>query len=270
MRPLVIVFMLAVTPEAFGYVEIPKPAILARTPDRVLEACDGLSNKGCTKFTGMNLLSECILVEDGWKLEASARAVPEMHVTATSWIKHEMSHIHDFRRMLKAHTAALRVPRFASQSECFRLRTAASDAFPETMQRIARISGDRRDGTRRSTSEDHLVVMKAEVMPKLVNDRLAHLGDRVPAATGNAKDRAAENRDLVGQRGKHAEASLRQSDAPVDSKQFVIVRSVTKDVPVFLSRLFFDDDHDVVEQPRKLLGQLFESLFDELVEFRRA
>lgn len=269
MRPLVIVFML-VTVEAFGYVEIPKPAILARTPDRVLEACDGLSNKGCTKFTGMNLLCECILVEGGWKLEASVRAVPEMHVTATSWIKHEMSHIHDFRRMLKAHTAALGIPRFTSESECFRLRTAASDAFPETMQRIARISGDLRDGTRRSTSEDHLVVMKAEIMPKLVNDRLAYLGDDVPAAARNAKDRAAENRNLVGQRGKHAEASLRQGDAPVDSKQFVVVRSVTKDVAVFLSRLFFDNDDDVVEQPRKLLGQLFESLFDELVELRRA
>jgi hypothetical protein len=265
MRPLVVVFML-VTVKAFAYVEIPKPKILARTADRVLEACEGQSDKGCTKFTGV----ECIRVEDGWKLDASARAVPEMHVTATSWIKHEMSHIHDFKRMLVAHTTALGAPRFATQAECTRLLTAASDAFPETMQRIARISGDRRDGTRRSTSEDHLVVMKAEVMPKLVDDRLAHLGNDVPAVSRDAKYRTAENRNLVGQSGKHVKASLRQSDAPVDTKQFVVVRSVTKDVAVFLSRLFFDDDDHVVEQPRKLLGQLFESLFDELLELRSA
>lgn len=269
MRPLVVVFML-VTVKAFGYVEISKPKILARTPDRVLEACDGQSDKGCTRFTGMTLLCECISMEDGWKLEASARAVPEMHVTATSWINHEMSHIHDFRRMLKAHTAALGVPRFASLEECHRLRTAASSAFPDTMQRIARISADRRDGTHQSTSEDHLVVMKAEVMPKLVNDRLAHLGNDVPAVSRNAQDRTAENRNLVGQRGKHVKASLRQRDAPVDPQKLVVVRSVTKDVAVFLSRLFFDHDNDVVEQPRKLLGQLFESLFDELLELRSA
>ena len=269
MRPLVIVFML-VTVKAFGYVEIPKPKILARTADRVLEACEGRSDKGCTKFTGVNLLCECILVEDGWKVDASARAVPEMHVTATSWIKHEMGHIHDFRRMLLAHTAALGVPRFATQAECTKLLTAAGDAFPDTMQRIARISGDRRDGTRRSTSEDHLVVMKAEVMPKLVNDRLAHLGNDVPAVSRNAQYRTAENRNLVGQRGKHVEASLRQGDAPVNPQKFVVVRSITKDVAVFLSGLFFDDDNHVVEQPRKLLGQLFESLFDELLELRSA
>lgn len=269
MRPLVIVFML-VTVKAFGYVEIPKPKILVRTGDRVLEACEGLSNRGCTKFTGLNLLCECIRVEDGWKLDASARGVPEMHVTATSWIKHEMSHINDFKRMLKAHTKALGAPRFSSEGECHELLTAAIGAFPETMQRIARISGDRRDGTRRSTSEDHLVVMKAEVMPKLVNDRLAHLGNDVPAASRDPKDRTAENRNLVGQSGKHVKASLRQGDAPVDPQQLVVVRSITKDVAVFLSRLFFDDDNHVVEQPRKLLGQLFESLFDELLELRSA
>jgi hypothetical protein len=269
MRPLVFVVML-VAVKAFGYVDIPKPKVQARSADRVLEACEGQSSRGCTKFSNAALLCECIEEKDGWRLHASARAVPEVHVVAMSWVSHEMSHIWDFKRMLHAHTTALGERRFKTVLECEALSRAAGDAFPETMQRIARLSADRRDGKRLSTSEDHLVVVKAEVMPKLVDDRLADLRNDVPAAARNAEYRTAKDRTLVGERGKHVVASLRQGDAPIDSQQFVVIRSITENVAVFVSRLFFNHHDDVVEQPRKLLGQLFESLFDELLELRSA
>ena len=269
MRPLAVIVML-VAVKAFGYVDIPQPKVQAKGADRVMEACDGQSSRGCTKFSEATLLCECIKEKSGWKLHASARAIPSVHVTSLSWVSHEMSHIWDFKRMLYVHTTALGKQQFQTRAECEALSKAAAEAFPETMQRIARLSADRRDGKQLASSEDHLVVMKAEVMPKLVNDRLANLGDGLPAAPRNAEYRAAKDRNLVGQRGKHVEASLRQSDAAVNSKEFVLVRSFTQDIAVFVSRLFFNHDDHVVEQPRKLLGQLFESLFDELLELRSA
>src|SRR5688572_4418822 len=269
MRPLVVIVML-VAVKAFGYVDIPKPKVETKGADRVLAACDGRSSRGCTRFSDATLLCECTQEKNGWKLNASARAVPFVHVASLSWLSHEMNHIWDFKRMLYVHTTALGKHRFTTAGECEALSKAATEAFPETMQRIARLSADRRDGKRLASSEDHLVVMKAEVMPKLVNDRLANLGNDLPAASRNAEYRAAKNRNLVGERGKHVEASLRQSDAAVNSKELILVRAVTKDIAVFVSRLFFNYDDHVVEQPRKLLGQLFESLFDELLELRSA
>src|SRR5687768_2383331 len=98
MRPLVVIVML-VAVKAFGYVDIPKPKVEAKGADRVLEACDGQSSRACTKFSDATLLCECIEETNGWKLHASARAVPSVHVASLSWLSHEMGHIWDFKRM---------------------------------------------------------------------------------------------------------------------------------------------------------------------------
>ena len=271
MRQLIWMVAVAfVAVKSFGYVDIPKPKVESLAPDRVMKSCDGNSAKGCTKFVETALLCECILQKDGWKLEASVRARPLIYIHGTQWLRHEMQHVYDFKTYLTAHVEALGSRRFATYSQCDELSKAASDAFPETMRRITRLSSDRRDGKRLARSEDHFVVTKAEVMPKLVDDGLAHLVNDVPAIARNAENRTAKNRNLVGQRGQHVKASLRQSDAAVDPKKLVVSRSFSKDVAVFVSRLFFDHDNHVVEEPRKLFGQLIESLFDELLEFKSA
>ena len=269
MRRLTWMLML-VALKAFGAVDIPKPPVRALSPDRVLEACGGQSARGCTQFREVALLCECRLEPDGWQVKGSARAVPSVYITAVSWFAHEWQHIWDFKEYLKRHVAALGKPRFDSQTACERYAKAAGDAFPETMQRIARLSSDRRDGTRSQRSEDHLVVIEAKVMPELVDDRVADLADDLPAVARNAQNRTAENRNLIGKSGKHVESALRKGNAAVDAEQFIVGRTIVQNLAVFVGRLFFDDDDHVVEQPRKLVRKLFESLFDELVELRSA
>ena len=256
--------------KAFGSVDIPSPTIESRSPERVLAACDGHSSKGCTKLEDARMLCECLEEKDGWRIDASVRAVPSIYIASMSWLQHEMQHVWDFKFYLRSHVKALESRRYETREACDRMLRAAADAFPETVKSMGRLSAERRDGKMIASSEDHLVVMKAEIMPKLVDDRLANLRNDIPAVARHAENRTAENRDLVGQRGRHVEASLRKSNAAVNAKQLVVGRSFAKDVAVFVSRLFFNNDDDVVEEPRELVRQLFESLFDELVEFRRA
>ena len=254
----------------FAAVDVPGPKVVNFMPDRVLAACDGQSSKGCTQFRDAALLCECREAPDGWRVYASARAIPTVYVEKLSWVAHEMTHIADFRHFLKAHLGAIESRRFADLRGCERYTRAAMEAFGETLQRIARISADRRDGKAMATSEDHFVVVKAEVMPKLVDDRLANLANDVAAVSRNAENRTAENRDLIGKRGQHVEAAVRQRNAAVDPKKLVAGSTVVEHLQVLVRGLFFDDDHDVVEEPRKFVRKLFESLFDELVELRSA
>ena len=241
----VVVALVAVV-DAFGYVTVVSPRIEIGAPQRVLEKCDGLSAKGCTRFAEAVMLGECVREDGGWKLHASVQAIPQIFVTGVNWLAHEKAHVFDFKNLLTAHVNALGKARFAAKKSCQQLLIAATDAFPTTMQRIGRLSAERRDGMR-APSEDHLIVMQAKVMPELVDDRVADLADYVAPATRDAEYRAAKNRDLVGQRGQHVEASFRQSNAAVDSKELLAGRSFAKNVAVFVGRLFFNDDDDVVE-----------------------
>jgi hypothetical protein len=269
MRAIALVVAL-VAVNGFSYVDVPSPAVKQLPRERVLEACAGHSGQGCTQFREAALLCECLAGADGWRIDASVRAIPSVFVEKLSWVRHEMGHIADFRHFLRAHVSALGERRFDSLQSCERYTRAALDAFPTTLQRIARISGDRRDGQAAATSEDHLVVVKAEVMPQLVNDRLANLANDLPAASGNAQNRTAKDGDLVRQRGQHVVASFRQANPAENPKQLVVRGSVSKDVAVFVSRLFFDDNDDVVEKSRELFRQFVQSLFDELFELRSA
>lgn len=269
MRGLTWMLML-VALKAFGSVDIPRPRVESMSADRVLAACGGQSAQGCTQFREVALLCECRQENDGWRLRASARAVPSIYITSVGWVAHEWQHIWDFQKYLKLHVAALGKPRFATKAVCEQYSKAAGGAFSETMQRIARISADKRDGSQTQRSEDHLMVVEAKVMPQLVNDGLANLAHDLLPAARNTEERSAENRNLVGQRRKHVEAALRKGNAAIDAEQLVVGRSLAQSLAVFVGRLFFDDDDHVVEQPRKLVRKLFESLFHELVELRSA
>lgn len=269
MRAVVLVVAL-VAINASGSVDVPTPVVKQLSRDKVLEACGGHSRNGCTQFREAALLCECREGDDGWRVEAAVRVVPSVYVDGMRWVQHEMLHVADFRHFLRTHVSAMGSRRFETVSGCERYTRAVMNAFAGTLRRIARISADRRDGQAVATSEDHLVVVKAEIMPELVNDGLADLANDLPAAARHAQNRPAKDRDLIGKGGEHVEAALRQSDAAVNAQQLVVRRTLAKDLAVLVSRLFFDDDHHVVEQPRKLVRKLFESLFDELLEFRSA
>lgn len=93
-------------------------------------------------------------------------------------------------------------------------------------------------------------------MSQLVDDRLANLRLRLGARAGHAQDGAAEDGDLVGQRRRDAE----------DAEELVVL---IDEIEIVVGRFFFDDDGDVLDEPRESIGQLVEGLFDELPEFVR-
>jgi hypothetical protein len=224
MRGFALVVMLVVAVEALGYVDIAPPKIETGAPQRVLERCDGRSSHGCTKFVEVRMLCECLLQPDGWKLIASVKAVPHVYITSVQWLAHEKGHIWDFKTYINGHVNALGKRRFPSRERCEDFLTVASDSFTDTMQRIGRLSAERRDGRRSEPgdqqvvmkaefvprpSEDHVVVAEAEEMPKLMDHGVAYLANDLWLVLRYAEDRAAEDGDLVGERRKHVVRPLR-------------------------------------------------------------
>lgn len=179
--------------------DMPTPGVSAIGRDGVRSKCGSAARIGCTNFDDFMLTCYCTKDEEGWRPDALASAVPQIYLTNFNYLSHEMLHIADFRYMLGTHVKAIESHVFPSKASCDRYATAVVAAFPDTMARVARISTALRDNRGSETSEDHLIVMKAEIVTKLVNDRIADLTDRVAPVPRHSQDRAAEDGDLVRQ-----------------------------------------------------------------------
>ena len=249
-------------------VHIPDPEVAIASPAAISRMTAGKTRTGCTTFREVTLVCDCSPVAEGWRLVAAARAVPYIYLSSFQYLRHERLHVADFREYLSEHVKALGNTLFATRESCDVRAVAATQAFPDTMNKITRLSAARRDNFNEYSSEDHLVVVQAEVMPKLVNDRVADLADGLPAAGGDAKNRTAKNGDLVGKGRQHVEAALGQGNAAIDAKELVLVRSVAKRFEIFVGRFFLDDNHDIVQQPGKLVRQLVQSFLDEVLELK--
>jgi len=115
----------------------------------------------------------------------------------------------------------------------------------------------------------HVMVLEAEVMAELVDHGFADLPHCLAARRGHAHDRAAEDRDLVGQLRQHVVSALRHGHAAVDAEELVVLVAIAECIQVVVVRLLFDYYRDVLEQVRKLRRERFERLFDEALELTR-
>ena len=254
--------------DAGASVHIPRPKVAMAAPEEIGEMTGGRTLVGCTTFREVALICDCKEEGGSWKLAAVARAIPYVYLSNIQFLRHELLHIFDFRQYLGQHVKSLGAIMFATRKACDAHAMAAALAFPDTMKKITRLSSARRDGRQGYSLEDHLVVVKAEVVPKLVNDRVANLADSVPPAAGEAEDRPAKDSDLVGQDGEHVKAAISQSDPAVDAKQLVVLRTVAKRFEVFVGRFLLDNDDNVIQQPGKLVRQLFQSFLYEVLELK--
>ena len=232
--------------EARASVEIARPVVIAASPAEIRGMTAGKTEGACTTFRAARLECACHEVRNGFRLQPRVRMIPHVYIADFRYVEHEFLHIRDFRTYLDDHVNALRSEKFRSREACEARAAATMGAFPETMKRIARLSSARRDGHRFS-SEDHLVVVQAKVMPELVDDGLADLANGLATAARNPKDGTAKDGDLIRQRGKHVEGSLGQRHAAVDSEKLVVLRVLTKSFEVLVRRLFLYHDDHVVE-----------------------
>jgi hypothetical protein len=67
------------------------------------------------------------------------------------------------------------------------------------------------------------VIVQPEVVSELVDHGVADLVHRVLARAGDAHDRAAEDRDLVGEQRHHVERAFGQRHAAIDAEELVLV-----------------------------------------------
>src|SRR5260370_16801261 len=81
-------------------------------------------------------------------------------------------------------------------------------------------------------SENHLVIVQAEVVSQLVDDRLADLADGLAAVAGDAEDRPAENGDLVGEHRYHVVRALRHRHPAGDAEE--LVGLLVESIPLLL------------------------------------
>ena len=249
---------------------IPAPAVKVTAPETIRRMTGGVSLVGATVFEDVALVCDCRPEGTHFALDVSVRAIPHVFISNFKYLQHEMLHIFDFRHYLGEHIKVLSALKFDTRKACDSHATAAAIAFPETMKRVERISAAKRDGRRNPNSEDHLVVMQAKVVPELVDDGVTNLANGFTSAAADPQDRSAKDRHLVGESGKHVETSLGQRNPSVNAEQLVVVRSLAKRFEVFVSRFLLDDDHNVVQQPGKLVRELVESFFHEVLEFRPA
>lgn len=252
--------------EAVASIHIPGPKVTIASPEQIGRMTAGKTLTGCTTFREIALVCDCRPEGKGWRIAAIARAIPHVYLSNFQYLQHELLHIWDFREYLEKHAKALGAIPFTSHKACDDHALAAAIAFPETMKKITRLSSARRDGGGGFSLKDHLIVVQAEVVPKLVNDGVANLADGLPAAGGNTEDRPSKNSDLVGQGGEHVKAAVSQRNSAINAQELVVVRTVVKRFEVFVSRFLLDNDHNVVEEPGKLVRQLFQSFLDQVLE----
>ncbi len=199
MRYLMVLFF--AMPLFAGVVDIPNPRVAVVTPAVVVAECHGTSNVGCTSFREVWMTCRCERKSDGsWSIRGSVRAVPVTFLTRAQDLRHEMLHVNDFRYFVSKHLEALAARPFATFGQCDRYATLATNLFSRTLESISRISTTLRDARWVETSEDHLIVMKAEVVPQLVDDRFPDLADDFAAAVSHAENRTSKNGDLIRQR----------------------------------------------------------------------
>jgi hypothetical protein len=215
MRTLHVLLLSLAAFEGHAAVKMVRPRIIATAPTVIREMTSGKSDGGCTTFYGATLDCQCRQHGNGWRIHATARLEPYVHIADFRYLEHELLHIRDFHVYLAEHVKALRSQALLTRAACEERAAAASGGFHETMKRVAGLSAARRDGHRFS-SEDHFIVVKAKVVPELVDDGLTDLTHCFAPVAGHAKDRAAEESDLVGKGGEHVEGAFRQGDSAVD------------------------------------------------------
>ena len=203
MRNLLVLFTASVlfsTLETRAAVDVADAKITVVPALAVNAACNGASRIACTRFENAWLACQCERTPLGWAIRSQVRVVPVMYLTNTRYLQHETLHVADFRFYLGKHVQALAEKNFETRYDCEFFAKLAMNAFSRTFQSVGRISSSLRDGKGHATSEDHLIVMKAEIVPQLVNDRLPNLPNDFASAVGDAENRTAKNRDLVRQR----------------------------------------------------------------------
>jgi hypothetical protein len=151
--------------EATASVNIPGPQVKVSSPAAIRGMTGGTTEAGCTTFQDVALSCDCRKERDGWRLIADIRATPHVYIANFKYLEHEMLHIWDFRRLLGEHVKALGALRFASRKECDQHAISAAIAFPDTMERVARLSAAKRDGRHQYSAEDHLIVVQARIAP---------------------------------------------------------------------------------------------------------
>src|ERR1700733_541013 len=113
----------------------------------------------------------------------------------------------------------------------------------------------------------HLFVVQAEVVAQLVDHRFAHFVDRFAAGAGDAVDRAAEDRDLVGHERHVAMRAFGQRDAAIDAEQLRGGLTVVFDgFEIFGGRFFLDRDDHVADHLGEPLRQRVQRLADDALE----
>ena len=114
----------------------------------------------------------------------------------------------------------------------------------------------------------HLVVLEAEVVAELVDERVLDLLHRFAAVPRVAEDGAAEDDDLGRERGEHVEAHLRAHGAAENAEQLFVVRCI-RQLVVLVGGLVLDGDDDVLETALELGGKLLDGLLDEPFELAK-
>lgn len=99
---------------------------------------------------------------------------------------------------------------------------------------------------------NHVLIIQSEVVPQFMDDGLADLAHGLAFRAGDAEDRIAEDHHLIGERRLDAE----------DAEELVGVG----EVEVFVGRLVFHDDYDILEEGSEAVGKGVERLTDEALE----
>ena len=99
-----------------------------------------------------------------------------------------------------------------------------------------------------------------------MDHRVANLAHRFVARPRYTVDRSAEHRDLVRQQRVVAGSAFGQGHAAIDAEQLGIGAVILQPVEIFVRRLLFHCDDDVVDHVGEALGQRVERFGDDALE----
>ena len=123
------------------------------SPNHFRDRCGPGNDKvyACTQFVGPKLSVQCVEVDGGWSMRASATYTALIYLFKSDFVRHERLHQWDMQRAVESYLRSLEARTFATAGECEELAQNIPQGFASVMRQFAKQSNRERGCTRGAT-----------------------------------------------------------------------------------------------------------------------
>lgn len=121
-------------------VAITEPEIVISPAERILDFCGKASRNACTTFDEILLLSGCSEEAAGWRARTHIRAAAHIYLSDFRYLRHEMLHVQDVRRLLSEWENAFSGSIYETEADCRRASDVRHDGVKAAVEAAVQAS----------------------------------------------------------------------------------------------------------------------------------